>query len=268
MSVQSTTRALIWSTVVSFSLMVPHADAALGDWIKRKAEQTGSVIKKGVEAIPGAKPKEEAPKTEEAAPDSVAADAASAAVLCGGVAAATGGSKENVAISAAACGAINGTITVLGNRGKKKYAQDYKRISDEMAETQTQLNSLEAQEATNLAKTSNIERDVERLIQNEKDDKKFIAEAKVLRKEMDQQMREVKQSSATADAKIQIVDQQLADLDEIIKASPDLEDRQNTRTALVAQRGKLVENVKSANSMNENLVAQKSQLDEQIIERT
>lgn len=267
MSIQTTTRAIVWSMAVSFSLTVPHADAAVGDWLKRKAAQTGNVVKKGIQAIPGNK-QEPTVETEEAAPDSVAADAASAAILCGGVAAATGGSKENIAISGAACGAINGTITMLGNRGKKKYAQDYKRISEEMAETQTQINSLEAQEATNLASASNLERDVGRLIQNEKNDKQFISEAKVLRKEMDQQMRDVKQSSATADAKIQIVDQQIADLDEIIKASPDLEDLQNTRTALVAQRGKLVENVKSANSMNENLIAQKSRLDDEIIERS
>jgi len=250
-------------------LALPAQDAWADNWFKRKLEQTAKAAKSAAAALPTGKKKEEASEGQEEAPqDSVVGDVFKGAALCGGITAVTGGSTKNIAIAGAACGAINGTVTALGNRGKKKYAQDYKRISEEMAVTQKEITALEKSEVKNLKKTNQLQKNVEKLVAKEKDDKKFIVQAKGLRKDLDQQMSKVKQSSATADAKIEIIDQQIADMDVIIKDSPDLEDLQNTRIALVAQRTKLVDQVKSANGMNQNLIAQKSHLDDEIIERT
>ena len=256
----------IVTVLVGASLVLPAADAFGENWLQRKARQAREALEKTVPG--GQKQQPQQPQQVEQAPQgNVLQDGVNAAVLCGGIAAVTGGSKENIAISSVGCGAINATITHLGNKGKKKYAEDYQRITDEMVETQNQLTALESQEAQNHATVSNIQKDINQLIAKEKDDKKFIAEAKVLRKDLDKQMRTVKVASTSADARIQIVDQQIADLDVIIADSPELDDLQNTKTALLAQRNTLVDRVKTANSMNDELVATKSQLDDEIIGR-
>ena len=207
------------------------------------------------------RPKAAAPK------DDVAQDALNGAAVCSSISVLTGGSRENALWSGVACGAANATITVLGNKGKEKYAADYRRISEEMAVTQQEIDSLESQEADSRKSAARIEKDIKRLVAREKDDKKFITKAKVLRKELGQELSDVKQSTAKANAKIAIIDKQIADLDVIIADSPELEDLKTTRTALVAQKSKLIENVKGANSVNTALLAQKSNLDDEIIER-
>ncbi len=222
--------------------------------------------KDAVEAIP--KKKESTEPEPESSEFSVLGDAAKGAVACGGLAKVLGKKNDTAVKAAVACGAANAAITVLANKGKKEYADQYTQITNDMAESEQEIASLEKETKENDKKVDAYQSKVKKLIAREKDDKRFIAKAGSLREDMDKQIRTNKKAKSKAEAKIEILDNQIADLDVIIKDSPDIEGLKNTRIALLDQKSRLTGSVKQANGMNDELLAQTSLLDNAIIERS
>lgn len=240
------------------------APAAQANWLKNQAEklrQAAENAARGDDAPAQAAPTDEAPA------DSVAKDAATGAAVCGAVTAATGGDAKNIAIAGAACGAANAGLTMLGNRGKKKYAAEYREISDEQRSTEQKIAELEQNKRQAEAKAGELDQRAKQLVQAEKDDKQFLAEAQKLRKELDGEIAKVRGDTTTAQAKLAVIDDQIASLDRLIAESPDIEDYKKTHESLLAQKRTLNDQIKGANGISDTLVAQKEALDEEIIQR-
>ena len=199
---------------------------------------------------------------------SVVEDAAKGAVVCGGLAKVLGKENGTVAKAAVACGAANAAVTVLANQGKKEYSDKYAQINNDIASSETEILELEKDSATNNKKVASYQREVDRLVAKEKDDKTFLGKAGDLRQELDEQIRMNKMAKSKAEAKLEILDKQVDDMDEIIKDSPDLESLKTTKIALLDQKKRLTDSVKQANGVNDTLLAQKSKLDSEIIKRS
>jgi DNA repair exonuclease SbcCD ATPase subunit len=240
------------------------APGAQANWLQKQAEKLQEAARK---AAAGNDSATQAPATDEAPADSVVKDAATGAAVCGGITAATGGDARNIAIAGAACGAANGAITVLGNRGKKRYAAEYREISDEQQATEQKIAELERSKRQAEKKASELDSRAKQLAQAEKDDKVFIAKAQKLRKELDGEIARVRGDTTTAQAKLAVIENQIASLDRLIKESPDIEDYKTTHQSLLAQKKTLNDQIKGSNGLSDTLVAQKEALDDEIIQR-
>lgn len=240
------------------------APAVQANWLQKQAEKLQEAARKAAAGNDSAAP---APATDEAPADSVVKDAATGAAVCGGITAVTGGDAKNIAIAGAACGAANGAITMLGNRGKKRYAAEYREISDEQRATQQQIAELEESKRQAEKKAGELDQRAKRLAQAEQDDKVFIAKAQQLRKELDGEIAKVRGDTTTAQAKLAVIENQIASLDRLIKESPDIEDYRTTHQSLLAQKKTLNDQIKGANGLSDTLVAQKEALDDEIIQR-
>jgi len=250
---------LLSVALVSFSTQQAAA-WGLKDVLEKAKETVESTTKKGKE-----EKSEAEPKSEEF---SVAKDATEGAVVCGGLAKLLGKGDSTAVKAAVACGAANAAITVLANQGKKEYADQYTQITNDMVESEKEVAALEKEAKANNKKVDSYQSKVKALIAREKDDKKFIAKAGTLREDIDAQIRTNKRAKSKAEAKLEVLGKQVADLDVIIKDSPDIEDLKTTRVALLDQKSRLTDSVKQANGMNEELLAQTSLLDSSIIERS
>jgi hypothetical protein len=252
--------------VLVFTATEPAAAWGLKDVLDKAKETVEATANTVTEAVTNNKQEDkvEAENKE----FSVAKDAAEGAVLCGGLAHLLDKSKSTVTKAAVACGAANAAITVLANQGKKEYAEQYTRITNDMVESEQEIASLEKETKANDIKVDAYQSKVKQLIAGEKDDKAFIAKANDLREELDAQVRANKKARSKAEAKVAVLDQQVADLDTIIKDSPDIDDLSKTRVALLEQKSRLTDSVKQANGMNDELLAQTSLLDSAIIERS
>lgn len=248
------------SYTVSAVLLLGVSGAATAGW------DVKGLLDKAKETVTGTKKEEAVP--EEQKEFSVAKDATTGAVICGGLAKLLGKGNDTAVKAAVACGAANAAVTILANRGKSEYAEQYQQITDDMAASEKEIESLEKETRENNKKVDDYQSEVKKLIAREKDDKKFIAKAGDLREEMDNQIRSNKKAKSKAQAKLEILDKQVADLDVIIKDSPDVEDLKKTRLALLDQKDRLTESVKQANGMNKELLAQTSELDNEIIKRS
>jgi len=224
------------------------------------------IIKQAQETLTGTK---EPPKDEqEQKAFSVTKDATIGAVFCGGLFKILGKKDDAVVKAALACGAANAAVTVLANQGKDKYAKQYSQITADIASSEKEIKSLEDETRSNKEKVYSYQSQAENLIAQEKDDKQFIKKSAGMRDKLDKQIRKNKSAKSKAEAKLEILDQQIAELDIIIKDSPDIESLQATKTTLAQQKNRLAQSVKQANGMNDELVAQKSKLDDEIIKRS
>lgn len=199
---------------------------------------------------------------------SVAKDATAGAVVCGGLAKLFGKDSGTVTKAAIACGAANAAVTVLANQGKKEYSARYQEITKDISSSEKEIAELQKQTASNEKTVAKYQKKVDDLISREKSDKKFLSKAGSIRKEIDKKIRDNKAAKSKAEAKLEILDKQVADLDLIIKDSPDIEALKETKVALINQKYRLTESIKQSNGINENLVAQTSRLDEEIISRS
>lgn len=261
---------LIASLLLSTSILVfPIESMAwnLKDTWEKTKEKVDSTVEKTQKAV-GLDKKQAEETNSEQKDFSVAEDAAKGAIVCGGLAKVFGKGNETVAKAAVACGAANAAVTVLANQGKKEYSDKYAQINNDMAASEKEINQLEKETATNNKKAASYQSEVDRLVAKEKDDKKFLGKAGSLRKELDDQLRGNKMAKSKAEAKLEILNTQVADMDEIIKDSPDIESLKTTKTALLNQKKRLNESVKQANGVNEALLAQKAKLDSEIIKRS
>ena len=236
-------------------------------WDKTK-DVVGETVEKTKESVGLDKPLGGNNTASEQKDFSVAEDAAIGAVACGGLAKVLGKENGTVAKAAVACGAANAAVTVLANQGKKEYSEKYTQINNDIATSETEILELEKETATNNQKVSSYQREVDRLVTKEKDDKTFLGKAADLRRELDDQIRTNKMAKSKAEAKLEILDKQVDDMDEIIKDSPDIESLKTTKTALLDQKKRLTDSVKRANGVNDTLLAQKSKLDSEIIKRS
>ncbi len=225
------------------------------------------VLNKAKDVIPGnaADNPEQASDEEEF---NVIEDATKGAIVCGGLAKIFGKKNSTATKAAIACGAANAAISMLANQGKAEYAEEYRQITEDMVASEKEIAQLEKETKANDKKVASYQSKVKKLIAREKDDKRFIAKAGNLREDMDKQIRSNKKARSTAEAKLEILDQQVADLDVIIDDSPDIEDLKKTRVALLDQKSRLTESVRQANGMNDELVAETSKLDGEIIKRS
>lgn len=254
--------------VVSIALcstVLFSAPMAEANWMKERAKKIQEAIEQRAERNRQQDVADEQP--DEAPADSVAQDAIEGAAVCGAVTAATGGDARNVAVAGAVCGAGNAAITVLGNRGKKKYAAEYRAITKEQRSIQREIDSLERANERAIQKTGQIQAQVDLLVAQERDSKKFVAKAQKLRKQLDGEIARVRSERTSAQAKLAILDNQTSSLDALIKESPDIEDYQATHSALLAQKEALNDRIRTANGLDDNLVAKKEALDSEIIQR-
>ncbi|MBL4661288.1 MAG: hypothetical protein JKY19_13100 [Alcanivoracaceae bacterium] len=218
--------------------------------------------------IPGTKsPAKDKPEQEQKE-FSVVEDAAIGAAVCGGLFKIFGKENSSAVKAALACGAANAAVTVLANQGKDEYAEQYSQITEDMATSEKEINKLEKETQSNGKKVNSYQTKVDKLIAKEKNDEKFIRKSGDLREDLDKQIRINKTAKSKAEAKLEILDKQVVDLDVIIKDSPDIEHLKTTKVALLDQKKRLTESVKQANGMNNELLAQKTKLDEEVIRRS
>lgn len=218
--------------------------------------------------IPDTKSSTENKPEQEQKDFSVAEDAAIGAAVCGGLFKILGKENSSAVKAALACGAANAAVTVLANQGKEEYAGQYSQITEDMAASEKEINKLEKETQSNNKKVNSYQTKVDKLIAKEKNDEKFIHKSGDLREDLDKQIRINKTAKSKAEAKLEILDKQVADLDVIIKDSPDIEHLKITKVALVDQKKRLTDSVKQANGMNDELLAQKTKLDEEVIRRS
>ena len=236
----------------------------LGD-IGNKAKDLG---KRVIKPQPTPPPQQQHNNNQEG---DLASDMKGGAAVGAGCAAAThllGGDTTSVVVAGLACGAAKVGYEQLARSGKKEYAEDYKEITDEMEDTQSEIDDLESSIAKNEKESASHKKEISKLIKEEEESTKFLAKADDIRSDLDDQIRSNSTDRAKAEAKIEILDKQIADLDKIIEDSPDIEALAETRDALKKQKSELVAAVKQSNGVNEELVAQKARLDNEIIERS
>lgn len=261
---------LVSSLLLSISVLVFSTQAlawSMKDTWEKTKETVGTTVEKTQKAA-GLDKKKPEETTSEEKEFSVAEDAAKGAIVCGGLAKLLGKGNGTVAKAAVACGAANAAVTVLANEGKKEYSDKYAQINNEMAASEKEINQLEKETVSNNKKAVSYQSEVDSLVAKEKDDKKFLSKAGDLRQELDGQLKNNKMAKSKAEAKLEILNKQVADMDEIIKDSPDIESLKTTKTALLSQKKRLTESVKQANGLNDALLAQKTKLDSEIIKRS
>lgn len=261
---------LVGSLLLSISVLVFSTQAlawSMKDTWEKTKETVGTTVEKTQKAA-GLDKKKPEETTSEEKEFSVAEDAAKGAIVCGGLAKLLGKGNGTVAKAAVACGAANAAVTVLANQGKKEYSDKYAQINNEMAASEKEINQLEKETVSNNKKAVSYQSEVDSLVAKEKDDKKFLSKAGDLRQELDGQLKNNKMAKSKAEAKLEILNKQVADMDEIIKDSPDIESLKTTKTALLSQKKRLTESVKQANGINDALLAQKTKLDSEIIKRS
>mgnify|MGYP001065411211 CR=1 FL=1 len=226
------------------------------------------IVKKAQETLNGTQNKSDDNSTEKKKEFSVAKDATIGAAFCGGLFKILGKADDDVVKAALACGAANAAVTVLAKQGKDKYAKQYSQITSDMASSEKEINLLEGETRSNNQKVNTYQSQVNNLILKEKDDERFIHESAGLREKLDKQLLTNKSARSKAAAKLEILDKQIAELDVIINDSPDIDSLQATKITLVQQKGRLTTSVKQANGMNDELLAQKSKLDNEVIKRS
>lgn len=264
------TGSLIICFLLSVSAMVFSTETmawGIKDTWEKTKETVGTTVEKTQKAV-GLDKKQSEETTSEQKDYSVAEDAAKGAIVCGGLAKIFGKGNATVAKAAVACGAANAAVTVLANQGKKEYSDKYADINNDIAASEKEIRELEKETTANSKKVISSKSEVNRLVTKEKNDKKFLSKAGDLRQELDGQLRNNKMAKSKAEAKLEILDKQVADMDEIIKDSPDIESLKTTKTVLLGQKKRLTESVKQANGVNDVLLAQKSKLDNEIIKRS
>ena len=198
----------------------------------------------------------------------VVQDGMRGAAICGSIFSVFGAEASTVSYAAAACGVANAGVTALAQEGRKDYAEKYEQINKDMAEAEGEIAALESATDSNYAKVDDYDAEVEQLIADEKDNRKFIKKAAVLREELDDQMRANRRARSLAEAKLSVLEEDVAALDEMIAEFPDMEELKQTRTALIDQKGRLIESIQQSNGMNDQLASGKNKLDEQTIERS
>lgn len=261
---------LVGSLLLSISVLVFSTEIlawSMKDTWEKTKETVGTTVDKTQKAV-GLDKKESEETTSEQKDYSVAEDAAKGAIVCGGLAKVFGKGNATVAKAAVACGAANAAVTVLANQGKKEYSDKYADINNDIAATEKEIQALEKETTVNNKKAVSYKSEVDKLVSKEKDDKKFLSKASDLRQELDGQLRSNKMAKSKAEAKLEILDKQVVDMDEIIKDSPDIDSLKTTKTALLSQKKRLTESVKQANGVNDALLAQKTKLDSEIIKRS
>jgi len=261
---------LVGSLLLSISVLVFSTQTlawSMKDTWEKTKDIAGSTVEKTQEAV-GLDKKQPEETTSEEKEFSVAEDAAKGAIVCGGLAKLLGKGNGTVAKAAVACGAANAAVTVLANQGKKEYSDKYAAINNDIAATEKEIQALEKETTSNNKKAVSYKNEVDKLVAKEKDDKKFLSKAGGLRQELDGQLRNNKMAKSKAEAKLEILNKQVADMDEIIKDSPDIESLKTTKTALLSQKKRLTESVKQSNGVNDALLAQKAKLDSEIIKRS
>jgi hypothetical protein len=187
------------------------------------------------------------------------------AAACGALAAAA---DKDVATWAVACGATGAILQGMSNRGKEKYAMRYYEIKDENERMEHEIEDIEGQTKQNEAKAASYQSQIDNLIRNEKDDKRFIAKAGELRGELNQQIKLNKDAKRKAEVKIAILDDQINDVEQILKEKPSEAEFKTTLASLKTRKSTLIDSVNTSNGVEKKLLAQKSQLDQQIIERS
>ncbi len=176
--------------------------------------------------------------------------------------------KKDVATWALVCGGSGAVLQGMANKGREEYAMRYYEIKDENERTENEINQLAKQMRTNEDKVKSYQSEVERLIAKEKNDKQFVAKATKLRAQLDEQARLNKGAKSKAELKIAILEDQINDVEQILAQKPNEEEFKMTLVTLEKRKATLVDAVNESNGIERDLFAQKSKLDEKIVERS
>lgn len=188
-----------------------------------------------------------------------------AATACGGAAALM---KQDAVMWAMICGAGGVIMQDLSTEGKKDYAARYYEIKDENERTENEINQLAKQTQASNNRTKSYQSEIKGLIANEKNDKLFISKASKLRDQLDEDATKNKRERNKANVKIAILDSQIKDVNELVSNKPNEDEFRNTLASLKTKKSNLVDIINQSNGIERDLIAQKSTLDREIIERS